>query len=337
MTTPGNQGWTIVPAMAVEGGILTVEAPTRCLTIDPVPSVLLGEVPARVVAASSRRLTVVVPGDVSGGRVPLEVSGVDGPVGSVAIGVRLATDLHQVDSPVFDGAGNLYATFSGSRGQQVPVSVFRVHLDGTRDALVSGVANATSLAFDTFGDLCVSSRFDGAVYRVRADGTLDKVASDLGIACGLQFTPDGSMFVGDRSGTVFRVSAAGRVVPFATLPPSIAAFHLALGPDESLYVSAPTLSTHDVIYRVDHRGTVSVFAEGFGRPQGLAFDRAGHLHVAEAAAGASGIYRVHGGGVPELLASGVALVGLAFHPVKGAAVASADTAYWFDDWPAQAS
>jgi sugar lactone lactonase YvrE len=331
MTTARNQGWTIVPGRAVEGGSLTVDAPSACLTVDPVPAVLLGGVPARVVTASSRRLTVIVPAGMDGGRVPLVIDGVDDPVGFVEVGVRQATGLHQVDSPVFDAQGNLYTTFSGSRGQQVPVSVFRVRPDGTREAVVSGIANATSLAFDPFGDLCVSSRFDGAVYRVRADGTLDKVASDLGVACGLQFTPDGSMLVGDRSGTIFRVSAAGRVTPFAMLPPSVAAFHLALGPDEALYVSAPTLSTHDVIYRIDHRGTVSVFAEGFGRPQGLAFDRAGVLHVAEAAAGTSGLYRVRPGGVRELLVTGVALVGVAFHPAGGVAVTSADTAYWFDD------
>ena len=64
--------------------------------------------------------------------------------------------------------GNVYATFSGTRGQQVPISVFRVRPDGARDPLVSGIVNATSLAFDRGGDLCVSSRFDGTVYRVEA-------------------------------------------------------------------------------------------------------------------------------------------------------------------------
>jgi sugar lactone lactonase YvrE len=167
---------------------------------------------------------------------------------------------------------------------------------------------------------------------VKRDGTIEKVASGLGVACGLAFAPDGTMYVGDRTGTLFRVNAAGRVIPFATLPSSIAAFHLAIGPDESVYVTGPTLSSSDVIFRVDRRGEVSVFAGGFGRPQGLAFDAKGTLHVAEALAGASGIYRVRRGGRRELVVAGDGLIGLAFHPARGAVVASSDAAYHFPHW-----
>jgi len=170
------------------------------------------------------------------------------------------------------------------------------------------------------------------VYRVKAGGAVEKVASDLGVACGLAFTSDGTMYVGDRNGTLFRVNAAGHVVPFATLPPSVAAFHLAIGPDEAIYVSGPTLSSHDVVRRVDHRGEVAVFAEGFGRPQGLAVDGSGTLHVAEALAGASGIYRVWPGGRRELMVAGEGIVGLAFRAARGVAVASAECAYLFDGW-----
>jgi sugar lactone lactonase YvrE len=212
------------------------------------------------------------------------------------------------------------------------VSVFKVTPDGLQQPLASGIVNATSLAFDPFGDLCVSSRYDGTVYRVKGDGTVEKVASDLGVACGLAFTPDGTMYVGDRSGTLFRVNAAGRVIPFATLPPSVAAFHLAVDAEEAVYVSGPTLSTSDVIYRVDRRGEVSVVAERFGRPQGLAVDGSGRLHVAEALAGASGVYRVGPDGGRELMASGEGAIGLAFHPARGVAVSSAESVYLFDAW-----
>ena len=71
----------------------------------------------------------------------------------------------------------------------------------------------------------------------------------------------------------------------ATLPPSVAAFHLAFGPDGYLYVTAPTLGTHDAVYRITPDGEVSPFCAGFGRPQGLAFDAAGHLYVVDALAG----------------------------------------------------
>jgi hypothetical protein len=56
------------------------------------------------------------------------------------------------------------------------------------------------------------------------------------------------------------------------------------------------------------------------------------LNVAEALAGASGIYRVMPGGRRELVVAGTGLVGLAFHPERGAAVATSDTVYRLEGW-----
>lgn len=332
MTPTRQVAGRVVPARAIPGGRVAIGAGARPFIIDPFPRVRFGAEQARVVAASPRRLVAVVPATATGGTTQVCVGDTDEAAGAVEIGTLVAAELHQVDSPAFGHDGSLYATNSGTRGQTVPVSIFRVRPDGAREPVASGIVNATSLAFDPFGELCVTSRFDGAVYRVKRDGTIDKVASDLGVACGLAFAPDGTMYVGDRTGTLFRVNAAGRVIPFAMLPPSVAAFHVAIGPDESVFVSAPTLSSRDVVFLVDRRGEVSVFADGFGRPQGLAVDGDGTLHVADALAGASGIYRVRGGSPRELVVAGEGLIGLAFHPARGVAVASGDSAYLFPPW-----
>lgn len=321
----------VAPARAFEGGRVIVEAGASPFVVDPFPELRVGGVAAQLTAASSRRLAFIAPGGVEG-RAPIEFAGATQPIGFVELGRRIATGLHQVDGPVFDQAGNLYATVSGTRGQRVPVSIFKITPGGDQQSLVSGIVNATSLAFDPFGELCVTSRFEGAVYRVKADGTVEKIVSELGIACGLAFTADGTMYVGDRGGTLFRVNAAGRVFPFASLPASVAAFHVAVDGEDAVYVSGPTLSACDVIYRVDRRGEVEVFATGFGRPQGLAVDGAGALHVAEALAGASGIFRIGAGGRRELMVAGEGVIGLAFHRERGVAVASAENAYLFDPW-----
>jgi sugar lactone lactonase YvrE len=186
------------------------------------------------------------------------------------------------------------------------------------------------MAFSPDGQLHVSSRFEGIVYRVSDDGNREVVASGLGVACGLAFSPDGTLYVGDRSGTVFRVATSGHVMPFATLPPSVAAFHLAWGPDDGLYVTSPTLSTHDSVYRLDHTGKVDVICSSFGRPQGLTFDAHGHLYVVEALAGVSGVYRVARDGTSVRVLAAGALVGLAFDPRGGLVVASNDSAYRLD-------
>jgi sugar lactone lactonase YvrE len=90
---------------------------------------------------------------------------------------------------------------------------------------------------------------------------------------------------------VLRVDG-GRATLLASLPPSVAAFHLAFGPDQRLYVTAPTMAPRDPVYRISMDGDVDVFYDGFGRPQGLAFDDQGQLFVVDAVAGWSGLYRL---------------------------------------------
>jgi sugar lactone lactonase YvrE len=180
----------------------------------------------------------------------------------------------------------------------------------------------------------MSSRFEGTVYRLMPDGSVEPFATDLGVACGLAFSWDGTLFVGDRSGTIFSVDRSGRATTFASLPPSVAAYHLAWhAADAALYVTGPTISTRDRVYRIGRQGDIRTVYEGFGRPQGLTVDTDGSLLVAEALAGASGIYRVRLGrgepasADPELVVSGPALVGVAVHPAGGYVVATADGIY----------
>ena len=319
---------SVRPLWAIEGGRVTLDG--EGFPVDPsVPHVRVGAQPARLAAASPASLTVLVPQGLEGGQTAIRIDELPGETAFVEIGAPLVTGVHHVDSPAYDRHGNLYVTFSGSRGQQAPVAIFVVRPDGTREPFVSDLANPTSLAFDRDGVLFVSSRFDGSVYRVSSDGRATLHASDLGVACGLAFGPDGRLYVGDRSGSILRLEEDGKARVLATLPSSVAAFHLAFGPDEHLYVTAPTLGTNDVVYRVSIAGEVSVFCGGFGRPQGLAFDATGNLYIVDALAGSSGLYRIRPGApeAPELLLAGAPLIGLAFDPHGGIALATSEVVY----------
>lgn len=320
----GSVVTSVVPPRAVGRGRVTING--SGFPVDAT-EVLLRETPARISFASTRRLVITVPDEMEGGRVPVLVG--DTTVGQLSIGSVWATGLHQVDNPVFDRTGNLYVTYSGSRGQEAPVSVFRVTRGGTREPFVSGIVNATSMAIGPDSRLYVSSRFEGAVYRIAPDGTPEQVASDLGVACGIAFDEDGWMFVGDRSGTIFRVRD-GRANAFASLPPSVAAFHLAMSPEGELHVTAPTLGTYDPIYRIDRRGQITTVASSLGRPQGITFGHDGMLYVVDALAGSSVLHRLEADGTFTPIVAGGTLVGVAFGPDGELVVASNETAYRFD-------
>lgn len=320
------------PARAIEGGRVTIRG--QDLASDapgaPLPDVRFDLSPARVVYVSRHAVSVIVPAALDGGRTSVSVGDAPGTAAFIDVGRPVATGLHQVDSPVVDGDGTLFATYSGTRGERSPVSVFRIRADGFREPFVTGITNATSLALSPDGRLYVSSRHDGAVYRVADDGSFEVLVKELGTACGLAFSQDGTLYVGDRSGTVFRIATSGRATPFATLPASVAAFHLAWGPDDGLYVSVPTLSTCDRVYRIDRAGNVEPVAAAFGRPQGLAFDAGGVLHVVDALAGASGLYQVNADRTRTLVLAAPNLIGVTFDRAGGLVAASSDTAYSFD-------
>ena len=322
----------IVPRAAIPGGEIAIDlAPSE----SPNPtSVTIDGIEAQIVASSRLRVLALVPSDVHS--APAEVL-VDGdtripktlPAAGMVVAAKLAGDLHPVANPAFDPAdGSLYVTRSGSRGEHVPVSLYRITPDGAVEDFSGDITNPTSIAFSPRGQMFVTSRLDGAVYRVSALNDCSVFASELGIATGLAFNSDGDMFVGDRAGTIFRVNEIGESTEWAEHEPSVSAFHLAFGPDEALYVAGPTVSSFDGITRFDKSGASEVFFYGLGRPQGLAFDVDGNLYVAASLRGRRGIVRVTPEGKDaELVVAGMNVVGLAFGPDEDMIVATNDSVY----------
>src|SRR6202023_2872694 len=109
-------------------------------------------------------------------------------------------------NPVVDRHGNIYTTMSGSPGQRTPVSIYKIDTSFQSRPLVTDLMNATGLTLDRGGALFASSRNDGVVYQVSAAGNLSVFVEGMGVATGIVFDHDDHLYVGDRSGTIFKIS-----------------------------------------------------------------------------------------------------------------------------------
>lgn len=289
---------------------------------------------AHLVAANRQRALAIAPELKKGGEVSVTIGRkaqgkIAGEKARFLIGTKLAEDMHPVTNPAFDpDDGSLYVTRSGGRGDRLPVTLFRIEVNGEVTEVSGDITNPTAIAFDRSGQMFVTSRMDGTVYRLTPFHEAVAFATSLGIATGLAFDREGRMYVGDRTGTIYRVSGIGEAEEFAHLEPSVSAYHLAFGPDDHLYVTGPTVTSFDVVMRVDRSGQTSIFFRGLGRPQGLAFDREGNLYVAASLGGRRGIVRISPDGQQaEVFVAGMNLVGLAFSARGEMVVVSNDSVY----------
>ncbi|MFQ5881211.1 MAG: IPT/TIG domain-containing protein [Candidatus Methylomirabilales bacterium] len=310
----------VEPSVGVEGGTVVIVG-AGFLTGGASPVVSLGDIEVRPAIVSDTRLLFSIPPDARIGPVNLTI-GAKTITSPFTIGERLAVDLHPVANPVVDETGGIYTTISGRRGQKVPVSLVRISPSGAVEPLSAAPMNPTSLALHRDGSLLISSRYEGRVYRVLSTGDMEVIAENLGITTGLCLDEAGVLYIGDRTGTVYRLPPGGHAEPFAFLPPSVAAFHLARGPDGNLYATAPTLSSEDVIYRINRFGDAEPYWGPLERPQGLAFDQQGRLWVVAGVRGRRGVYRFERQEAPRLIITGANLVGLAFAPEEHLILAS---------------
>lgn len=286
---------------------------------------------ARIVAVSEERILAILPElfDSCDVEVHLESGGERSEPFNIKVGKKIAGDLHFVANPAVDPKDNsIIVTRSGSRGQKLPVTLLRLETDGFLAEMSADIINPTGLAFDRFGELFVTNRADGEVCRISGDEDAIPVSFELGIATGIAFDRNGDMFVGDRSGTIYRVKGFESSEIFATLEPSVSAFHIAFSPNGHLIVSAPKLSSYDAIYAFSPNGDETVFSRGLGRPQGLAFDREGNLYVAACFEGKHGIVKISQNGErKEFFVAGMNIVGLCFTRKGEMLIATNDAIY----------
>jgi hypothetical protein len=311
----------VVPDAALPGGEVRITGSGLGPHDFRQPGVRFGEVEGAVVVSADEFLVARVPFGASG-PVIVSTNGQASNAQPIRVAALIAENLHPVTNPALDAEGNVYVTFSGSRGQKVPVAIFKIDTSYEVKPFLTEMMNPTAIAFDRAGQMYVSSRFDGTVYRVAPNGTMSSYAEGMGVATGIAFDRAGNLYVGDRSGTIFKIASDRQTFVFATLEPSVSAYHLAFSPQGDLFVTGPTTSSFDAVHKIDAQGSVSTFYRGLGRPQGLAFDSEGNLYVAASLAGRRGIVKITPDGKASSQVAGPGLVGLAFAPGRSAILAT---------------
>jgi sugar lactone lactonase YvrE len=321
----------VAPSAAIPGGEIVIRGSGFATRAQLRPEVRFGESNASLMLASESKIIARVPDGASGGTVRVAAAEHESQPYPVSVGVQIADNLHPVANPAVDHDGNIYVTFSGQREQRVPVSLYKITANYAVKPFLTSLINPTGLALDREGNLFVSCRHDGTIHRVTPDGRAEQWVEGMGVATGIAFDQNNNLYVGDRSGTIFKISPSREIFVFATLEPSVAAYHLAFHPNGDLYVSGPTTSSYDRVHRITQGGEVNVFFRGLGRPMGLAFDRDLNLFVAASYAGRRGIVRITPQGQAELVLSGSGIVGLALQP-SGRAIVATTGAVFTLDW-----
>lgn len=311
------------PAAALPGGRVTVSG----TALGRLPKAFLGETSAAVALSREDRATVIVPDAAIPGELHLQRGEARSNSLTLNVGVPLLEEIHPVSNPVVDADGNLFVMFSGPRGEKVDVSIYRIERDFQVRPFVRDLMNISALAFDREGFFYGTSRAEGTVYRISQEGEISTYAESMGVATGLAFDRDGNLFVGDRTGTIFKIApgeggASGEIFVFAMLEPSIAAYHLAFRSDDTLLVTAPTTSSFSPVYAIDPDGSIATFYKGLGRPQGIAVDADDNVYVAASLEGRRGIVRIDNERRAQLVLSGDDIVGLCFLEDGMAAVAT---------------
>src|SRR5437868_4905071 len=114
---------TVSPVAAIPGGEFQIRG--TGLARSQRPRVTIGDVAAPIVIGSDSYVIVRVPEGASAGELIIESGDKASSAWTCDIGIQIADNLYPVGNPAADTFGNIFVTFSGSRGQKTPVSVYK--------------------------------------------------------------------------------------------------------------------------------------------------------------------------------------------------------------------
>src|ERR1700722_6915333 len=184
---------SVKPAAALAGGEIAIKGHGFGTRNHTRPQVQFGSAEGNLMLAAEDLLIARVPEGAAGGSVRVRMGSVESPPFPIALGVQIADNLHPVGNPAVDSEANVYVTFSGQRGQKVPVSLYKITANHSIKPFITELMNPSGLALDRQGNLFVSCRHEGAIYRVSPDGRATQWIEGMGVATCSWFHQPGSL------------------------------------------------------------------------------------------------------------------------------------------------
>ena len=215
---------------------------------------------ASLVMAAENLLIARVPEGAAGGAVRVRMGSVESAPFPMALGMQIADNLHPVANPAVDADGNVYVTFSGQRGQKVPVSLYKMTANQMVKPFITELMNPTGLALDRDGNLFVSCRktAPSTAFRPMAARCSGSKAWASPRASRLTRT---AIFMWATA--VERFSKSARTGKFSCLPRSSLRCPRTIwlsAPTGDLFVTGPTTSSFDRVYKISPAGEVSALS-----------------------------------------------------------------------------
>src|SRR5438309_9295819 len=138
----------VAPAAALPGGEVRILGSGLRPPELRQPRVSFGDLEASVIVSAEDFVIARVPQGAASGPVVVSTNGSSSNAQQIKVAVTIAENLHPVTNPALDPEGNIFVTFSGSRGQKVPVSIYKIDTNYNLKPFLTELMNATGIAFD---------------------------------------------------------------------------------------------------------------------------------------------------------------------------------------------
>ena len=178
----------------------------------------------------------------------------------------------QPEGVVFDRATNMYV--AGSAGG----NIYKVTPAGIVTTFASGMSDVHGLAFDSAGNLFASDFNANVIYKFTPAGVKTTFATGLSNPKGLVFDKTGNLYVANyNAGNVYEYAPSGVRTTFASGLGAGGPSDMAFDAGGNLFVGCGNTGT---IVEIKPGGATTTFGTGFNNINGLAFNDAGDLFVA---------------------------------------------------------